>query len=86
MLLHKDCLSSDQTIMKDRWINMGYEDKELRPYKEPSKDDLDQGRIGKCGHALARSLFASVPCLWYFLGNSSLKSKLQVFLNDIGQF
>ncbi|XP_025105299.1 MAP/microtubule affinity-regulating kinase 3-like isoform X14 [Pomacea canaliculata] len=34
-----------ETIMKDRWINMGYEDKELRPYKEPSKDDLDQGRI-----------------------------------------
>lgn len=52
---------------------MGYEDKELRPYKEPSKDDLDQGRIGKCGHALARSLFASVPLLMVFLGQFILE-------------
>ena len=37
----------DQNIMKDRWINMGYEDRELKPYKEPSKDVLDTQRIGK---------------------------------------
>ena len=35
-----------QTIMKDRWINTGYEDSELKPYKEPSKDELDPIRIG----------------------------------------
>ncbi|XP_076441848.1 MAP/microtubule affinity-regulating kinase 3-like isoform X4 [Babylonia areolata] len=34
-----------ENIMKDRWINMGYEDSDLKPYKEPSKDVLDQGRI-----------------------------------------
>ena len=37
----------NQTIMKDRWINMGLEDHELKPYKEPSKDILDSKRIGK---------------------------------------
>ncbi|BFZ07610.1 hypothetical protein BsWGS_10644 [Bradybaena similaris] len=37
--------ASLETIMKDRWINMGYEDKELKPHKEPSKDELDQVRI-----------------------------------------
>ncbi|XP_076464476.1 MAP/microtubule affinity-regulating kinase 3-like isoform X9 [Babylonia areolata] len=34
-----------ENIMKDRWINMGYEESELKPYKEPSKDVLEQGRI-----------------------------------------
>ncbi|KAL8572558.1 hypothetical protein ACOMHN_040462 [Nucella lapillus] len=34
-----------ENIMKDRWMNMGYEESELKPYKEPSKDVLDQGRI-----------------------------------------
>ena len=36
-----------QTIMKDRWINMGWEENELKPYKEPPKDILDTNRIGK---------------------------------------
>ncbi|CAG5123700.1 unnamed protein product, partial [Candidula unifasciata] len=33
------------TIMKDRWMNMGYEDRELKPHKEPSKLELDTSRI-----------------------------------------
>ncbi|KAK3092537.1 hypothetical protein FSP39_004100 [Pinctada imbricata] len=32
-------------IMRDRWINMGYEEKELKPYKEPPKDLLDSKRL-----------------------------------------
>ena len=43
--------------MKDRWINMGYEESELKPYKEPSKDVLDQGRIGKLPKLLDPSFF-----------------------------
>ena len=31
--------------MKDRWMNIGYEENELRPYKEASKE-LDSRRIG----------------------------------------
>lgn len=31
--------------MKDKWMNMGYEDDELVPYKEPVLDISDQKRI-----------------------------------------
>ena len=34
-------------IMNDKWMNIGYEDDELRPYSEPSVDINDQGRISK---------------------------------------
>ncbi|VDK85701.1 unnamed protein product [Litomosoides sigmodontis] len=32
-------------IMKDRWMNIGYEDDELKPYLEPAKDVKDENRI-----------------------------------------
>lgn len=34
-----------QTIMKDRWMNMGFEEEELLPFKEPTLDISDQKRI-----------------------------------------
>ncbi|EJD73944.1 CAMK/CAMKL/MARK protein kinase, partial [Loa loa] len=34
-----------ETIMKDRWMNIGYEDDELKPYVEPPKDVKDENRI-----------------------------------------
>ncbi|XP_062588997.1 MAP/microtubule affinity-regulating kinase 3-like isoform X3 [Saccostrea cucullata] len=34
-----------ENIMKDRWINMGYEERDLKPYKEPPKDLLENKRI-----------------------------------------
>ena len=34
-----------QGIMKDRWMNVGFEDEELKPYREPSPDLNDQARI-----------------------------------------
>lgn len=33
--------------MKERWINAGYEDDELKPYAEPDTDISDQKRIGR---------------------------------------
>ena len=33
--------------MRDRWINLGYEDRELKPYREAARDVLDTQRIGK---------------------------------------
>ncbi|WKY09389.1 hypothetical protein Q1695_002057 [Nippostrongylus brasiliensis] len=37
-----------ETIMKDRWMNIGYEDEgELKPYVEPPKDQIDEARIEK---------------------------------------
>ncbi|KAL3873882.1 hypothetical protein ACJMK2_036964 [Sinanodonta woodiana] len=46
LVLNPTKRASLETIMKDRWINMGHdEDRELKPYKEPSKDHLDPKRI-----------------------------------------
>ncbi|KAJ8309427.1 hypothetical protein KUTeg_014301 [Tegillarca granosa] len=45
LVLNPTKRASLENIMKDRWINMGYEDKELKPYKEPPKDHLDPKRI-----------------------------------------
>nr|AZI15634.1 PAR-1 [Auanema rhodensis] len=36
-----------ETIMKDRWMNIGYEEDELKPYIEPAKDQIDDSRIEK---------------------------------------
>ena len=34
--------------MKDKWMNMGYEEDELKPYLEPEPDYKDLKRIGMC--------------------------------------
>ncbi|XP_034009104.1 MAP/microtubule affinity-regulating kinase 3a isoform X2 [Trematomus bernacchii] len=36
---------ADNQIMKDRWINAGFEEDELKPYTEPETDITDQKRI-----------------------------------------
>ncbi len=33
--------------MKDKWMNIGYEEDELKPYNEPLPDMHDNVRIGK---------------------------------------
>lgn len=42
-----DILKLFQNIMKDKWMNMGYEEEELKPYLEPEPDYKDQKRIGR---------------------------------------
>ncbi|CAI5450774.1 unnamed protein product [Caenorhabditis angaria] len=39
--------SALDVIMKDRWMNVGYEEDELKPYVEPPKDQIDDSRIEK---------------------------------------
>ncbi|XP_065091782.1 serine/threonine-protein kinase MARK1-like isoform X3 [Ochlerotatus camptorhynchus] len=39
--------ASLESIMKDKWMNMGYEEDELIPFIEPKPDLKDQKRIGK---------------------------------------
>uniref|UniRef100_A0A0M3K1X6 MAP/microtubule affinity-regulating kinase 3 n=1 Tax=Anisakis simplex TaxID=6269 RepID=A0A0M3K1X6_ANISI len=36
-----------ETIMKDRWMNIGYEEDELKPFIEPKRDIKDENRINK---------------------------------------
>lgn len=37
---------SKQQIMRDRWMNVGYEEEELKPYIEPQPDYKDPRRTG----------------------------------------
>lgn len=41
--------ASLETIMSDKWMNMGFEDDELKPYIEPKQELGDVKRIGKTG-------------------------------------
>ncbi|XP_046401238.1 serine/threonine-protein kinase MARK2-like isoform X4 [Ischnura elegans] len=42
--------ASLENIMKDKWMNMGYEEEELKPYSEPEPDFKDPKRIAKLFH------------------------------------
>lgn len=42
--------------MKDKWINIGYEGEELKPYTEPEEDFGDTKRIGEGQGALVPQL------------------------------
>lgn len=48
LVLNPSKRASLETIMKDRWMNMGYDD-ELKPYIEPESDLADHKRIGRYG-------------------------------------
>lgn len=39
-------LPPQQQIMRDRWMNVGYEEEELKPYIEPQPDYKDPRRTG----------------------------------------
>lgn len=41
------CACLQQQIMKDRWMNVGYEEEELMPYIEPQPDYKDPKRTGQ---------------------------------------
>ncbi|XP_031369547.1 serine/threonine-protein kinase MARK2-like isoform X12 [Apis dorsata] len=46
LVLNPTKRASLETIMKDKWMNMGYDDDELKPYLEPEPDYKDHKRIG----------------------------------------
>ncbi|EFN83680.1 Serine/threonine-protein kinase MARK2 [Harpegnathos saltator] len=45
LVLNPTKRASLENIMKDKWMNMGYEDDELKPYLEPEPDYRDHKRI-----------------------------------------
>ena len=66
-----------QQIMKDRWINAGHEDDELKPFVEPELDISDQKRIGNysvpaCWCVCMCALFPSLICVHLRQGWASL--------------
>ena len=64
--------------MKDRWMNVGYEDNELKPYKEPPLE-TDPRRIGK-----PFLLFYSRWCLSFLL-TSILYAHLAITFERSGE-
>ncbi|XP_020292870.1 serine/threonine-protein kinase MARK2-like isoform X3 [Pseudomyrmex gracilis] len=53
LVLNPTKRASLESIMKDKWMNVGYEDDELKPYLEPEPDYRDHKRIGESAKALA---------------------------------
>ncbi|XP_077261241.1 serine/threonine-protein kinase MARK2 isoform X3 [Temnothorax americanus] len=53
LVLNPTKRASLENIMKDKWMNLGYEDDELKPYLEPEPDYRDHKRIGESTKALA---------------------------------
>merc|ERR1719186_1563150 len=45
LVLNPTRRASLEVIMKDKWMNMGYEDDDLKPYVEPIQDWADSNRI-----------------------------------------
>ena len=60
LVLNPSKRASLENIMKDKWMNMGYEDDELKPYSEPEPDYKDLKRIGEF---LKCFLSVDSPCL-----------------------
>lgn len=66
--------------MKDKWMNMGYEEDELKPYVEPLPDLKDQKRIGKTGTVHKNQhLFKTKIPLTIFTKNKKKQRKFTIF-------
>jgi len=66
-----------QTIMKDKWMNMGYEDDDLKPYIEPEPEYNDLRRIGKLIDPPPN--FTILPCVVYVI----LRTRQTVHINKL---
>ncbi|BES89207.1 S_TKc [Nesidiocoris tenuis] len=73
--------ASLETIMKDKWMNMGYEEDELKPYLEPEPDYKDLKRIealvgmgytrGEIEDSLTQAKYDDVFATYLLLGRKS---------------
>jgi MAP/microtubule affinity-regulating kinase len=52
--------------MKDKWMNVGYEEDELKPYLEPEPDYKDLKRIGKLRPVATLSCMQIIIINFYF--------------------
>uniref|UniRef100_A0A8C6LPK1 MAP/microtubule affinity-regulating kinase 3 n=1 Tax=Nothobranchius furzeri TaxID=105023 RepID=A0A8C6LPK1_NOTFU len=70
-----------EQIMKDRWINSGFEEDELKPYSEPELDITDQKRIDvmvgmgynleKIQDSLAKMKYDEITATYLLLGKEA---------------
>uniref|UniRef100_A0AAG5DUN1 MAP/microtubule affinity-regulating kinase 3 n=1 Tax=Anopheles atroparvus TaxID=41427 RepID=A0AAG5DUN1_ANOAO len=85
LVLNPSKRASLETIMKDKWMNMGYEDDELKPYVEPLPDLKDQKRIEALvamgynrqdiEESLANTMYDDVFATYLLLGRKSTDSE-----------
>lgn len=76
--------------MKDRWINAGHEEDELKPFVEPELDISDQKRIGNgvlsrvwyCLHDVG-GFFFSPPPLCVCLILEKVTNPLKLILDQV---
>uniref|UniRef100_A0A671X959 non-specific serine/threonine protein kinase n=1 Tax=Sparus aurata TaxID=8175 RepID=A0A671X959_SPAAU len=76
-----------EQIMRDRWINAGFEEDELKPYTEPELDITDQKRIDvmvgmgfnleEIQESLAKMKYDEITATYLLLGRKA--SEVQVF-------
>uniref|UniRef100_A0A0R3PAI6 MAP/microtubule affinity-regulating kinase 3 n=1 Tax=Angiostrongylus costaricensis TaxID=334426 RepID=A0A0R3PAI6_ANGCS len=82
-----------EAIMKDRWMNIGYEDEgELKPYVEPPKDQIDEARIekliqlgfnkGSILDALEKEKFEDIHATYLLLGERKCEVSIRFFGNS----
>jgi MAP/microtubule affinity-regulating kinase len=74
-----------EQIMKDRWMNIGYEDDELKPYLEQPKDQRDDRRILKLQamgftsqqihDALDKERFEDIHATYLLLGEKTAQTE-----------
>ena len=68
--------------MKDKWINIGYEGEELKPYTEPEEDFGDTKRIGEGRESRA---VGHRPGSGNFPAPTSLVSASEKFARHLGR-
>ncbi|KAM9786689.1 MAP/microtubule affinity-regulating kinase 3a isoform X3 [Syngnathus typhle] len=74
-----------EQIMKDRWINAGFEDDDLKPYVEPELDIADQKRIDvmvgmgynldEIQEALAKMKYNEITATYLLLGRKASEAE-----------
>lgn len=64
--------------MKDKWMNLGYEDDELKPYLEPEPDYRDHKRIGE-----STSMYITLTTYRFMFNVTSIMNILhECFMRD----
>ncbi|XP_053192036.1 MAP/microtubule affinity-regulating kinase 3-like isoform X3 [Scomber japonicus] len=66
---------AENQIMKDRWINAGFEEDELKPYSEPELDITDQKRIGTKKKIIIKYLLMFMKPVYVLKGKVYLRSQ-----------
>lgn len=63
--------------MKDKWMNLGYEDDELKPYLEPEPDYRDHKRIGE-----STSMYITLTTYCFYVNVTPIVNILHYTLRD----